>query len=125
MDAATETQNPITAGVLEGTRDACLDALLAGWPQLAAFSWESYRRLGRGAVLVTPGSIFLEMLYLAGPSCPAPDGLLESYDPDTQVVVGIALCSEHTSWIGVLSGSPTPFEAWRTVPGTVLGEAVQ
>src|SRR4051812_15541500 len=120
-DAVPERESGIVAGIPEGAREPVLDALLYGWARLASFAWDSYRQHGRGAVLVAPGRDRLKLTYLSASSCLAPDGLLEIYDPDTQVVVAISHSSHHTSWIGPVSGWPSPVDAWHTVPAATLG----
>ncbi len=96
--------------------DPEIEQIMADWPVIAAVAWQEYRSRGRGTVMIDEERA---AAYYPGSPCSCHQHLIDTYDPEEQVVValhdGDVLQSIH-----VVAGWPAPPDASRITPGARL-----
>lgn len=97
------------------------DPLLWEWQALAAIAWEGYLVCGAGHVSIEVDA-GVQYRYLPGAPCDCHAGVVEGYDPETQIVV--AVHHEGGTQVHCLGGWPEPPVAWAMAGAPVLGAGV-
>lgn len=105
---------PDAASVPDGDEGAAL--IMGGWPVIAAVAWAEYRMQGRGTVMLDAEGA---AAYHAGSPCECHQHLVDTYDPEQQVVVALHDGTKLRS-ITVVAGWPAPPDAYRITPGERL-----
>ena len=105
---------PDDAGVPDGDEQGAF--IMSGWPVIAALAWQQYQAQGRGTVMIDADG---DAAYLQGSPCDCHRHLVDKYDPDREVVVGLH-DGNMLRTITVVAGWPGPPDAYRVTPGERL-----
>lgn len=97
------------------------DPILWEWRLLAAIAWEGYLASGAGHVLVEVDA-GVRYRYLPGAPCDCHAGMVDDYDPETQIVVAVRHAGD--TLVHCLAGWPEPPSAWALLDATAAGAAV-
>jgi hypothetical protein len=85
-----------------------------GWPVIAAVAWQGYLTEGRGVVMI---DYERRAAYCRGALGECDRYLVDTYDPELEVVVAVVDCDEMcTRSIHLIAGWPAPPDAFRITP---------
>jgi hypothetical protein len=105
---------PDDIGVPDGDAEGAL--IMGMWPVIAATAWQEYQRQGRGTVMIDAQGA---TVFQPGSPCECHHCLVDTYDPEQQVVVALHDAATLRK-VAVVAGWPPPPDAYRITPGERL-----
>ncbi len=90
-----------------------LGYIMQRWPAVAAVGWQGFLEHGRGTVMLDDEGC---VKFIAGSPCECCKEAVESYDPESQIVVALH-CDHEIDAVHSVAGWPAPPDAYRITPG--------